>query len=115
MRNPRQVGALTEETIERFWRQVDRNGPIPSHVLGLGQCWIRSGGLLISVKGRSHSIAKVGWVIQNGPIPPNLYVLHRCDNPHCVRSDHLWLGTASDNSKDMAVKGRGSTGRPRKE
>ena len=43
-----------------------------------------------------------------GPIPKGMFVLHHCDNPPCVRPDHLFLGTAADNTADMMSKGRGS-------
>jgi hypothetical protein len=39
-------------------------------------------------------------------IPDDIEVCHTCDNPSCVRPDHLFLGTASDNAKDALAKGR---------
>lgn len=49
---------------------------------------------------------RAAWVERNGPIPDNLWVLHKCDNPSCVNPDHLFLGTAKDNNDDMRKKGR---------
>jgi hypothetical protein len=34
-------------------------------------------------------------------------VCHRCDNPPCVRPDHLFLGTVQENNEDRERKGRG--------
>ena len=52
---------------------------------------------------RAHRVA---YMISRGTIPPGLLVLHSCDNPRCVRPDHLRLGTLSDNVQDMLQKRR---------
>lgn len=41
-----------------------------------------------------------------GPIPEGAFVLHRCDNRRCVNPDHLFIGDADINNKDMVNKGR---------
>lgn len=37
-------------------------------------------------------------------------VCHKCDNRKCVRPDHLFLGTYTDNINDMWKKNRGAKG-----
>ena len=49
---------------------------------------------------------RASWLVHNGDIPTGLFVLHKCDNPPCCNPDHLFLGTADDNTKDMMNKGR---------
>lgn len=42
-----------------------------------------------------------------GPIPVGMCILHKCDVRRCINPEHLFIGTRSDNLKDMWAKGRG--------
>jgi hypothetical protein len=53
---------------------------------------------------------RIAWSRVFGPIPDGLVVCHRCDNPPCVRPDHLFLGTHQDNDADRDAKGRTANG-----
>jgi hypothetical protein len=53
---------------------------------------------------------RLSWEIHNGPVPPRVQVLHRCDNPPCVNPNHLFLGTQRDNVLDCLAKGRRGAG-----
>ena len=55
-------------------------------------------------------VHRVSWMLNNGPVPEGLCVLHSCDVRDCVRPDHLFLGTNQDNSSDMVAKGRSPRG-----
>lgn len=72
---------------------------------GYGKIW----------NGARYALAhRLSWELHNGKIDPalknggnrSMFVCHRCDNPPCVRPDHLFLGTNSDNQFDAWCKGR---------
>lgn len=88
----------------RFWEKVYKTET----------CWNWTGALdgwgygviaipRVSVAYKAH---RLSWEMHKGKIPAGLFVCHHCDNPRCVRPDHLFTGTAKHNSEDMIYKGR---------
>jgi len=50
---------------------------------------------------------RVAYRLYVGEIPDGMHVRHRvCDNPPCVRPDHLALGSQADNMADKVERGR---------
>lgn len=70
-----------------------------------GGCWLWpvSAGYGQFKGKRAHRLSYEAF---KGPIPDGLFVCHKCDVPACCNPDHLFVGTASDNSLDMVKKGR---------
>ena len=54
---------------------------------------------------------RLSWILYSGSLQEELDILHKCDNPPCVRPDHLFTGTAEDNIHDCMRKGRKKYGR----
>lgn len=61
-------------------------------------------------RGKTRTASRVAWLFAHGEWPGDLCVCHTCDNPSCVRPDHLFLGTDKDNAEDRDAKGRQRNG-----
>ncbi len=64
----------------------------------------------LTAAGRTWRAHRFAWIISNGPIPPGLYVLHSCDNPCCVRPDHLTIGDGKENMAQAKARSRLASG-----
>ena len=104
---------------QRFWKKVNKNGPIPEHRPELGRCWEISGPKVngyrtFSVKTGSgwRGMIASRWVYEHefGPVAPGLDVCHHCDNRSCVRTSHMFPGTRKENMRDAKEKGRTTQG-----
>ena len=57
-------------------------------------------------KRKMYFAHRVSYEIFNGKFDESLDICHKCDNPKCVKPNHLWIGTHKDNMNDMTSKGR---------
>ena len=86
---------------ERFWSKVNKTEG----------CWEWTayrndlGYGFISLNGKAERSHRVSIFLSSGKWPEK-HVLHKCDNPPCVRPDHLYEGTDADNMADMKARGR---------
>lgn len=96
---------LEAELKDRFYSKIEF---IPFH-----ECWEWTAGLdkdgygKFWFKNETIRAHRFSYELHFGPIKEGLCVCHTCDNPGCVRPEHLWLGTIQENSKDRDNKKRG--------
>ena len=64
------------------------------------------GRVMLSNPRRVERAHRLAWIAVHGPIPSGMVIRHQCDNPACVRVDHLQLGTKGDNNRDTVERGR---------
>ncbi len=93
----------TRPVEELFW----------SHVEKTDGCWLwtaavnRGGYGLFSVEKKTCKAHRYAWqFIYKQFLPAGFDLCHHCDVPHCVREDHLFVGTRADNMQDCKRKGR---------
>ncbi len=98
-------GAAAPKTfLERFWQKVEKSK----------DCWFWIGQRNEAGYGvirdpelkRPERASRVSWKLNYGEIPNGMCILHKCDCRACVNPHHLFLGTKSENTQDMMLKGR---------
>lgn len=100
-------GRIPAWHINNFW----------SKVIKTDTCWLwtgtknKQGYGVIGIEGHQYIVTRIAYAIQNRKDPFPYCVLHKCDNILCMRNNHLFLGTRSDNNKDRANKGRNKDAR----
>ncbi|RJG10905.1 HNH endonuclease [Pseudomonas cavernicola] len=103
-------GRLDRRPLEdRFWEKVEK--------LGFDDCWIWQGAKAqgygkIWLSGSVLGAHRVSYEIVHGPIPEDMQINHKCDVRDCVNPNHLYVGTAKENTQDMIERNRGGLFKP---
>lgn len=100
-----------QNTADRFWSRVDKNGPAKSDLLG--PCWIfcNSDGSpakdygSFSFTGEPKTTAQRAMLrLQGQRIEPRAFACHHCDTKNCVRPSHVYIGDAASNGRDRRAR-----------
>ncbi len=103
---------LTEKQLNRYKRKIDIS---TTEFWNGSPCWNWTASLAKGygqyvVNGKRILSHRAAWMLEYGEISSEILVLHRCDNPVCCNTKHLFLGTIQDNMKDKIKKGRQAKG-----
>lgn len=96
---------------ERFFANVDKNGPIPPHRPELGPCHVWTGFIRpdgyghFRFRGKMQLVHRVAFFLAHGRWPEPCGC-HHCDNRACCNEAHIFEGSVASNNADMLAKGR---------
>lgn len=108
------MNIVAQKYIDRFWGNVDKEKSKTSY--DGKRCWEWTAGCTSTgygqflIEKKKYKPHRISYFLYFGELPDDLGVLHHCDNPVCVRPDHLFLGTPKENMNDKVSKGRQSHG-----
>ncbi len=91
---------LTDKVKARFWAKVQKAGP--------DECWLWKGGIVRKgygrfawIDGRNYVAHRISLLLSGQQMPkPEAMGCHKCHNTSCVNPNHLYWGSAKENTHD---------------
>lgn len=85
-----------------------RANEILGKIIKKGDCWIypTQRRAYLTVSGTQTLVYRILYEHTKGTIPEGKYLLHSCDNKHCVNPDHLEPGTQRNNILQAVERGQ---------
>lgn len=94
-----------QNTVEDFYRKINKTD----------SCWLwmgkpdKDGYGKFTLNKKRQRAHRISYKLNIGPIPEDKpQILHHCDNPPCVRPEHLYAGTNKENMRDKVTRNRAS-------
>ena len=89
---------------------------VNNYVVSSTGCWEYQGrtdrggygeaGIVVDCVRKHYRVHRLAYFHRHGVDPKHLLVCHHCDNPSCINPDHLYIGTNTDNMRDVVERGR---------
>lgn len=104
MKESVKIYKLNDGDKARIESRINKNGP--------NGCWLWTGKKSgdgyghLKVQGTQHTAHRLTYTMYVGEIPAGKVLMHSCDNPICVKPEHLTPGTQAQNIQDAVQKGR---------
>jgi HNH endonuclease len=96
---------LDPELQQKLFNSIEEQpGPLDTPCWIWTKCTARYG--RVAWKGQTRDAHRLSYIAFIGPIPDGFQVNHHCDAGHCIRPDHLYLGTQRHNIEDKYRRGR---------
>lgn len=103
-----------KNTRQHFFEQIDKHGPVHPVLKTRCHLWTgfcnKAGYGRYRYKGEYKLVHRMIFELKHGKLPKSVCVLHRCDNPPCLRDEHLFKGSKKMNTKDCVSKQRNARG-----
>ena len=96
---------MDSQALGKFWIRVNKRGPVQEKMED--RCWSWTGTVDQDGYGRFYCAGKtwrahrLSFLLATGKEPE--IVLHKCNNPNCVRPSHLQAGDTKENLLDILI------------